>query len=416
VALTAKRVERLKTPGRYRDEHGLYLQVTNAENRSWIFRFERDGKEYAMGLGPTHTVSLSLAREKARAARLQLLDGVNPLQARRNARAQEAAVAAKAITFGEAAKAYFDGNASGWSAKHTSQWAQSVLGKTASGRPTEAKHDHCRVLRSLPVADVDTTMVLKVVEPLWSTATETGVRVRARIEAVLAWATVRGYRSGPNPAQWKNHLAQILPKPSKVKKVENFESVPFDQVPAFMAALATRDGTAAKALRFLILTATRSTEAREATWSKIKDATWTNPAERMKAGKSHRVPLTRRAIDLLASLPRDDGSDLVFVGLRRGKPLSNTALINVMRRMGLTAVPHGFRASFKTWAEERTGFSNIVIEMALAHSAGTDVEKAYRRGDLFEKGAKLMEKWADYCLSPAAVETGTVLPMHNHAR
>ena len=281
MALTAKRVERLKTPGRYGDEHGLYLQVTNAENRSWIFRFERDGKEYAMGLGPTHTVSLSLAREKARAARLQLLDGVNPLQARRNARAQEAAVAAKAITFGEAAKAYFDGNATGWSAKHTSQWAQSILGKTASGRPTEAKHDHCRVLRSLPVADVDTTMVLKVVEPLWSTATETGVRVRARIEAVLAWATVRGNRSGPNPAQWKNHLALILPKPSKVKKVENFESVPFDQVPAFIAALATRDGTAAKALRFLILTATRSAEAREATWSEIDlaAASWLIPNE-----------------------------------------------------------------------------------------------------------------------------------------
>jgi integrase len=413
VALTAKRVERLKTPGRYGDEHGLYLQVTNAENRSWIFRFERDGKEHAMGLGPTHTVSLSLAREKARAARLQLLDGVNPLQARRNARAQEAAVAARAITFGEAAKAYFDGNATGWSAKHTSQWAQSILGKTASGRPTEAMHDHCRVLRSLPVADVDTTMVLKVVEPLWSTATETGVRVRARIEAVLAWATVRGYRSGPNPAQWKNHLAQILPKPSKVKKVENFESVPFDQVPAFMAALATRDGTAAKALRFLILTAARSTEAREATWSEINlaDATWTIPAERMKAGKSHRVPLTREAIDLLASLPRDDGSDLVFVGLQRGKPLSNTALINVMRRMGQTAVPHGFRSSLRTWAEEHTSFPHAVVEMALAHSVGDATERAYQRSDLLKKRRALAEAWSRYCLSPAAVETGTVLPM-----
>jgi integrase len=409
MALTAKRVERLKTPGRYSDEHGLYLQVTNADNRSWIFRFERDGKEFAMGLGPTHTVSLSLAREKARAARLQLLDGVNPLQARRDAKAHAAAATAKAITFGEAAQGFFDGNAASWkSEKHTAQWMQSVLGKTASSRPCDPKYDHCRSVRPLPVADIDTALVLRVIEPMWSTTPETAARVRARIEAVLAWATVRGYRSGPNPAQWKNHLEHILPKKSKVTKVKNFASVPYAEVPAVMLALALRSGSAAAALRFLVLTAARSGEVREARWSEINlaDATWTIPAERMKAGKAHKVPLAPAAMELLASLPHEDGTDLVFIGPQRGKPISDTALISVMRRMGLTAVPHGFRSSFATWASEQTNFANAVREMALAHSVGSAVEKSYQRSDLFVKRRKLAEAWAAFCLSPPVEQAG----------
>jgi integrase len=341
-----------------------------------------------MGLGPVRTAPLSLAREKARAARLQLLDGVNPLVARRSARAQAAAATAKAITFGEAAQSYFGGNSSSWkSAKHTSQWMQSVLGKTASCRPSDPKHDHCGPLRQVRIADIDTGAVLKVVEPMWSTTPETAARVRARIEAVLAWATVRGYRSGQNPAQWKNHLDKILPKKSK-------------------AALAPRSGSAAAALRFLILTAARSGEVREARGSEINvaEATWTIPGERMKAGKPHKVPLTPAAFELLGKLQREDGSDLIFIGPQRGRPMSDTALISVMRRMKLTAVPHGFRSSFAVWAAERTNFPRAV-------AVGDAAERAYQRFDLPKKRRALAEAWAAFCLSPPAVETVTVLPM-----
>jgi integrase len=409
MALTAKRVERLKKPGRYLDGHGLYLQVTGPENRSWIFRFERDGREYAMGLGPTHTVSLALAREKARAARLQLLDGTNPLEARRSMKAQAAATLARSKTFSDCAESFFTAHSPTWSIAHAMQWQQSILGRTLRGLPCDAKHDHCRALRQLAVTDIDTAAVLRIIEPLWSTTPETASRVRGRIENVLAWATVRGYRSGPNPAQWKNHLDQILPARSKMKKVENFESVPYDQVPAFMAQLATRPGSAARALAFQILTAARPTEAREAPWSEINltEAMWIIPAERMKAEREHRVPLAPAVLALLRDLPpHSDPDDFVFPGSQRGKPMSDSSLGRVMKRMKLSAVPHGFRSSFRTWAAERTNFPHAVVEMALAHAVGDSSERAYQRSDLLQKRRALAEAWARYCMSPAAVATG----------
>jgi integrase len=409
MALTAKRVERLKKPGRYGDGNGLYLQVTNAENRSWIFRFERDGRERTMGLGPVHTVSLALAREKARAARLQLLDGTNPLEARRSMKAQAAATVARSKTFSDCAESFFTAHSPTWSIKHAMQWQQSILGRTWRGLPCEAEYDHCRALCMIPVAEVDTAAVLSIIEPLWSTTPETGTRVRGRIESVLAWATVRGYRSGPNPAQWKNHLDQILPARSKMATVKNFESVPYDQVPAFMATLATRPGSAARALAFQIMTAARPTEAREAPWSEINltDAMWTISAERMKAEREHRVPLAPAVLALLRDLPpHSEPNDFVFPGPQRGKPLSDAAIGRIMQRMKLTAVPHGFRASFKTWAEERTSFPSAIIEMALAHAVGDATERAYLRSDLLQKRRALAEAWSRYCMNPAAVATG----------
>ena len=400
MRLTAKRVDLLKAPGRYPDGNGLYLQIINNTNRSWLFRFERDGKETAMGLGPVHTVTLARAREKARAARLQLLDGINPLQARRDARAAAKAAAAKTITFAEAAAAYIRAHAAGWrNAKHGGQWVQTLLGRTPRGTP--ANPDYCAALRSLPVGEIDTPALLKTLEPIWQEVPETARRIRGRIESVLAWAIVRGYRAGPNPAQWRNHLDKILPAKTKGEQ-KHHEAVPYAQIPAFRAALATREGTAAKALLFLLYTAARTGEVLKCTWPEIDIAgrVWTVPAGRMKGGRQHRVALSQAALDLLASLPREDGSDLVFIGSSKGKPLSDTALLAIMRRMGLAAVPHGLRSSFSDWAHETTSHSHHTIELALAHRVGSDTEMAYRRGDQVKKRIRLAEDWARYCMSP----------------
>jgi integrase len=414
MSLTAKKVDRLARPGRYHDGDQLYLQVTNPRNKSWIFRYERDGVEHAMGLGSTRTFTLKEARQRARAARQQLADGIDPLAARREAKQAKLLATARALTFGQAAEKYLNTQAPTWSAKHTSQWAQTVLGRTLSGPSDE---DHCKALRPLPVAAVDKTMVLSVLEPLWATKVETGSRVRSRIEAVLAWATVFGYREGPNPAQWKNYLDKILAKPSKVAKPKHFPTMPYDQVPAFMAALVDSGGQAASALRFMVLTAARPGEALNALWSEIDlaKATWTIPGERMKGRVEHRVPLTEPALNLLRQLPRDEGA-LVFISANHGKPLSDKALSRQMQRMKTTAVPHGLRSCFSDWGHERSGIDPIVIEMSLAHKVGSAVAQAYRRSDLIERRARLMEMWATFVTSPPAVEGDTVVPLRGRSK
>jgi integrase len=326
-ALTAKRLERLKTPGRYRDggQRGLYLQVTSPSNRSWIFRFERDGTEFAMGLGSANVVSLKAARNKAQEAREKLINGVNPLMKKREDRAAEKLRAAQATTFGEAAELYFKTMAPGWrSVRHAGQWSQSVLGKRLGGSVSEG--DHCRLLRPLPVAAIDTGLVLKVIEPLWLEKTETASRVRSRIERVLSWAIARGYRSGPNPALWRGHLDTMLPSPAKIAQPKHHEAMPYDQVPRFIEALVAKQGITAKALMFKILTNTRSGEAVGARWSEIdlRDKVWTLPGDRVKNGKPFRVPLSQPALDLLASLPREAGSDVVFLGNTRERPSSTS--------------------------------------------------------------------------------------------
>ncbi len=309
MPLSAKSVINLKVPGRYRDSEvkGLYLQVVNGSNRSWIFRYERGGRERWMGLGPVAIVSLREAREKAREARRALLDGVDPLEAKREARAARAAQAAKNLTFAEAANQYFEKHETKWrNGKHRAQFLASL---TAYAFP---------IIGALPVASIDTALVLRVLEPIWSTKTETASRVRMRIEAVLDFCTVRGYRSGDNPARWKSHLSEVLPARKLLAKVSHHAALPYSQLPVFMSELRTANGVAARALEFTILCAARTGEIIGARWAEIglSDATWTIPAERMKNHREHRVPLSPRAVELLSALPRENGNEFVFISYR----------------------------------------------------------------------------------------------------
>jgi integrase len=402
LALTAKRLERLKTAGRYRDggQRGLYLQVTSPSNRSWIFRFERDGKEFAMGLGSANVVSLKEARRKALEAREKLINGVNPLAKKREDRTAEKLKAAQAMTFGEAAEMYFKTMSPGWrSLRHGGQWSQSVLGKKFGGSASEV--DHCRLLRPLPVAAIDTGLVLKVIEPLWLEKTETASRLRSRVERVLSWAIARGYRTGPNPALWRGHLDTMLPSPAKIAQPKHHEAMPYDQLPEFIEALIAKQGITAKALLFKILTNTRSGEAVGARWSEIdpRDKVWGLPGERTKNGKPFRVPLSQPALDLLASLPREAGSDIVFLGSKTERSSSTRSLLSLVERMNVTGNVHGLRSTFADWAHERSGAENMVIEMCMGHTVGSAVERAYRRTDLMEKRRRLMEQWGEYCIS-----------------
>ena len=399
--LTEKRIAKLIEPGRYGDGHGLYLQVASKTNRSWLLRYERHGRERWLGLGPLHTVTLKEARERARNARQQLLDGVDPIEARKAERAARALEAARALTFEEAARQYFDQHERKWrNAKHRAQFLSTL--KTYAF-PTIGR---------LPVSAIDVGLVLKVIEPIWPTKTETANRVRGRIEAVLDWATVRNYRAGENPARWRGYLAEVLPARSEIQKTKHHPAMGYAQVPAFMAALKERAGVAARALEFAILTAARTGEVIGATWPEVDlvARVWTIPAGRIKNGREHRVPLSDRAIDVLRGLPREDNNPFVFIGLRTGA-LSNMALAAVLRRMGQDNVTvHGFRSTFRDWAAERTSYANHVVEMALAHVIGDKVEAAYRRGDLFAKRVRLMGDWARYCTAQPAVQ-GSVIAL-----
>jgi integrase len=266
------------------------------------------------------------------------------------------------------------------------------------------------VIGALPVDAVELAHIVNILNPIWETKTETASRLRQRLEQILAWATVRGYRSGDNPARWRGHLDAVLPKPGKVSKVTHHRALPVDATPGFVTDLRKRDGIAARALEFLILTATRSGEVRGATWDEIdlQAKTWTIPAARMKASKEHRVPLSERAIEILEAAPRFAGCASVFPSARGGK-LSDMALTSVMRRMQADAVPHGFRSTFRDWCSERTAFPHEVAEQALAHTITSAVERAYRRGDLFTKRVKMMQEWARYCATPQRQASVTAL-------
>jgi integrase len=403
MALTVRRVERTVKPGRYGDGGGLWLQVVNPRNRSWLFRWERDGRDHTMGLGPVHTVSLELAREKARACRLLLLDNIDPLDHRNAERAARAAAKAKALIFKEAAAAYH--------AQHEGKWRNR---KHAAQFLSTLKTYAYPVLGNMAVADIDTPAVLRAVESIWREKTETASRVRGRIEAVLDWATVRGYRSGDNPARWKGHLSEVLPGRGQIAKPVHHAALSWRDVPSFMAELQQREGTAARALEFGILTAARTGEVIGAQWGEINGDIWTIPAGRMKAGREHRVALSARAVELLRSLPTEAGNRHVFIGPRAGSGLSDVSLTAVLRRMGRRDVTvHGFRSTFMDWAHEQTAFPKVVIDMALAHVVGDKSEAAYRRGDLLTKRRALAEAWAKYCTSPPLA--GDVVPLKRKA-
>ena len=382
--LSAIAVARLREQGMHAvgGVAGLQLQV-RGEARSWVLRVLIGGKRRDIGLGGFPDVPLTEARTKARALRDKIRDGIDPLEERRAAKAR---LAFTALTFEQAAERLIDAKSAEWkNAKHADQWAATL--KTYAGP----------VIGKLPVDKVELSHVVDILGPIWKTKNETASRLRARIEGVLAWATVSGHRSGDNPARWKNNLDKLLAKPSKVKKVKHHTALPVEAMPDFIAALRQREGIAAQALEIAILTATRSGEVRGARWSEIDlgEATWTIPAARMKAGREHKIPLARRALKLLQGLDRIAGQDLVFAGAG-GKPLSDATLSAVIKRMGVDAVPHGFRSTFRDWASERTNYPRDVAEMALAHAIGDKVEAAYRRGDLFAKRTHMMAAWAKF--------------------
>lgn len=400
VELSPLAVSRLKTPGLHfvGGVAGLALQVLPTGGRTWILRVTVGGRRRDMGLGGYPDVTLAGAREAARTARELIRDGTDPIERARAAKKALQAAAARGVTFREAAESYIASHEAGWrNAKHKAQWTSTL---TSYAFP---------VIGALSVGDIEHPHISKVLNPIWTTKTETASRLRARIESVLDWATTQGYREGPNPARWKGHLDKVFPRPSKVAKPVHHPALPVQDMGLFMASLHEAEGMGAKALMFAILTAARSGEVRGATWSEIdvQRGIWTVPAGRMKAGKEHRVPLSKAALALLASLPRIAGSDLVFQAPRGGQ-LSDMTLSAVMRRLKVPAVPHGFRSTFRDWAAEYTPYPSEVVEMALAHTVGNKVEAAYRRGDLFEKRRRLAEDWARFCSKAPSASTAVV--------
>lgn len=386
--LSSLTVTRTTKPGLYADGGGLYLQITAAGVKSWLFRYMRAGKARGMGLGPVHTIGLAEARARALDCRRQLLDGIDPIDSRNAERAAQQIEQAAEMTFKQCAEKYIEAHRAGWkSAKHADQWTNTL---TTYADP---------VFNSQPVSAIDTTLVMKVLEPIWATKTETASRVRGRIESVLDWATVRGYRTGENPARLKGHLDTLLPKRSRVQKIVHHPALPYSDVAAFIKTLQSQEGIAARALEFLILTATRTNEVIGATWSEfdLNEGVWTIPAERMKMRKEHRVPLSARAIAIVKAQEDVKRGDYVFPGARDKKPLSNMAMLQLLERMKHDDITvHGFRSTFRDWAGETTHYPREVCEAALAHGIKDKAEAAYARGDLFAKRASLMEDWAEF--------------------
>lgn len=378
--LTARTIATMSTPGYYPDGAGLYLQVAPGGTKSWILRYTRLGRSREMGLGPVTVVSLADARQAALQARRQLAAGVDPIDARKAAQAAQTG-----LTFGECADTYIDDHRAGWkNAKHAAQWSTSIA-------------NHAAALRARPVAQVSTDDVLAVLQPIWSTKNETATRIRERIGRILDWATVKGYRAGENPARWRGHLDKLLPPVRAVKKETHFAALPFAEIPAFMAKLRERSSVSARALEFLILTAARTSEVRLATWSEIREDRWVVPPEHTKAGREHVVPLSDRAVEILAGMKRTKHAH-IFPSHRGA--MTNNALLVFLEELGFGHVTvHGFRSSFRDWAAETTYFPNEVAEMALGHAIRDDAEAAYRRGKLLAKRRELMQEWANYCVS-----------------
>ena len=393
--LSALAVQRLTAPGMHAvgGVAGLYLCVSSSGSRSWIARVNVDGKRREMGLGSFPDVSLSIAREKARAARSDTTMGIDPVAHRKEARSARQALKATQKTFADCAKAYIEAHSDSWrNAKHRAQW------------PATFETYVYPTMGMVLVGEVTQAHVMEVLLPIWKTKTQTATRLRGRIEQVLAWATAAGFRQGENCARWAGLLDQLLPAPGKVSKPRHHPAVRVDDMPAFIKALRQHEGLSPKALEFVVLTAARSGEVRGATWAEIDmDAkVWTVPAERMKAGKEHRVPLSDAAIKLLEAMPHIEGTDLVFPAPRGGQ-LSDMALTALTRRMnfrddaGRLCVPHGFRSTFRDWVFERTDYPRDLAEAALAHALENKVEAAYRRGDALERRRALMQAWANYC-------------------
>jgi integrase len=414
-------------PGMHSDGDGLYLQVTSG-GASWIYRFMLNGRAREMGLGPLALFGLQEARAKALECRRLRHEGIDPIEARRAARLKARLDEAKAVTFKQCGEAYIKAHRVGWrNAKHAAQWEATL---TTYADP---------VIGGLSVQAIDTALVMKVLEQdvhgksgqpstaLWTARPETASRLRGRIESILDWAKVRGYRDGENPARWRGHLDKLLPARSKVRKVRHHAALPYAELPSFMADLRGQDGIAARALEFAILTVARTGEVIGARLDELDtdDKLWTVPASRMKAGKEHRVPLCPRTLTILDEMHAlvggadepDVTKTFIFPGGRRRQPLSNMAFLMLLRRMGRADLTvHGFRSTFRDWAAERTNFPSEVAEMALAHTISSKVEQAYRRGDLFERRRRLMAAWEACCFAATEEQRGRVATLKKPAQ
>lgn len=424
---SADRIAAARTPGLYPDGEGLYLQVAKGGSASWLLVYRLKPRRRKMGLGPLRLVSLEEARARRDAAHKQLLEGADPLASRAVRRAKRA----KAATFRDAARAYIETTESRRkNPKHAAQWRMTLLGETPEGEKTE--HNYCAAILDLPVGDVDTQAVIGVLRPIWTSKPETASRLRGRIEAVLGYAALHGLAGDvdpnrPNPARWKDHLQFALPTKGEVRDVKHHAALAYQDVPTFIRKLKTREGLAARCLELGILTAVRTGDLIGSDREErppmrrehvdLEARTWTIP--RTKTGVEHRVPLSRVAVELLnrvfSDYP-DDGSGIVFVGDRRGEPLSNGALLRVRDRMvadGLidkgAMTTHGFRASFKSWASDQTNFERDVIEACLTHVISDPLEQAYRRSDFYTKRTRLMQAWADFVEGKAGAN---VLSLH----
>ena len=385
-------------PGMHADGDGLYLQVGSAGARSWVYRFTLNGKTRYQGLGSADSISLKRARELAAEKRQLKAEGIDPLARKHEQQEALAKEIARAKTFEEVAKEYIAAHEAGWSnPKHRQQW-----------RNTLSTYVYPKI-GTTPIADIDVDHVLEVLTPIWNAKPETAGRVRGRIESILDFAKAKKLRSGENPALWRGHLDQLLAAKSDIRAVKHHAALPFAELPGFMGELAAKQSLSAAALEITILTALRTTEAIGARWEEIDFAAgiWTVPAERMKMGKEHRVPLSARALEVLRALAAHRRNEYVFPGIGGSAHISNMTMAKMLQLMNRGAVTvHGFRSSFRDWAAETTSYPNHVVEMALAHAIGDEVEKAYRRGDLFNKRRELMDEWATYCGSargPAAV-------------
>ena len=383
-------------PGRYADGGGLYLVVGQGQSRKWVFRFKWHGRLVDMGLGAAASVTLAKARERASDARKLLADGINPLEAKRADQTVP--------TFGEMADRLVSDLGPQWrNEKHRAQWKTTLENDAAKLRP-------------IPVDKVETADVLAVLKTIWATKPETASRLRGRIERVLDAAKAKGFRSGENPARWRGHLDHLLPKRQKLTRGHH-AALPFEKVPGFITELRAREAVAGMALEFAIYTAARSGEVRDATWGEIDLAAkvWTVPADRMKAGRDHRVPLSARAVEILEKardLSSGEPDAVVFPGIKSGSSLSDAAFDRLLKRMGFTSgelTPHGFRSSFRDWAGEASTFPRELAEAALAHVVGDATERAYRRGDALEKRRKMMDAWARFCEPKAAGSNVTPL-------
>lgn len=417
--MSALEVGRLREPGYHfvGNVAGLILQVTESGARSWLLRVKVGVRRREIGLGSYPSLSLADARARARGIREKIFSGADPIEERQAARRAHIAAQRRAITFADAAKRYIAANEAGWkSSKHSAQWTATIA---VYAYP---------VIGELAVSEIETAHVINILEPIWTTKSETASRLRGRIEKVLDWAKARGFREGENPARWQGHLNSILPAKSKVAKVEHHAALDYRRIGAFVSALKEVQGMGARALEFAILTAARSGEVRGAKWAEIDLAAkvWIIPPERMKAGREHRVPLTDAALKLLEDVPRVSNCELIFPNAKAGQ-LSDMTLTAAIRRMdkdwtkaggngwrdsaGSIVTAHGFRSSFRDWAGETTAHPREVIEHALAHRLKDKAEAAYARGDLLLKRRRLMTDWGRYCLRPSVVGMASIAPI-----